>query len=272
MNRLVFVLLDGLGAATARRCMSYLRALTEAGQARHTELEAQLPPLSRPLYATLLCGLSPVQSGILRNDDARLCPAPTIFQRARDAGLSTAAAAYCWISELCNRAPFMPERDRLTDDPSLPVSHALFYSQDAYPDDELFRDAEALRLRHAPDLLLVHSMGVDCAGHAAGADAAAYREAARTADGLLARYLPRWLEAGYAALITSDHGMDADRVHYDTTEQARRVPLWLAGRAWKDLPLPARQTQVAGLALAALGLATAEEARHTGTEEAHACR
>lgn len=272
MNRLVFVLLDGLGAATARRCMSYLRALTEAGQARHTELEAQLPPLSRPLYTTLLCGLSPVQSGILRNDDARLCPAPTIFQRARDAGLSTAAAAYCWISELCNRAPFMPERDRLTDDPSLPVSHALFYSQDAYPDDELFRDAEALRLRHAPDLLLVHSMGVDCAGHAAGADAAAYREAARTADGLLARYLPRWLEAGYAALITSDHGMDADCAHYDSTEQARRVPLWLAGRAWKGLPLPARQTQVAGLALAALGLATAEKARHTGTEEAHACR
>ena len=32
MSRLVFVLLDGLGAATARRCMSCLRALTEAGQ------------------------------------------------------------------------------------------------------------------------------------------------------------------------------------------------------------------------------------------------
>ena len=51
MSRLVFVLLDGLGAATARRCMSCLRALTEAGQARFTELEAELPPLSRPLSA-----------------------------------------------------------------------------------------------------------------------------------------------------------------------------------------------------------------------------
>ncbi|MEE0814870.1 MAG: alkaline phosphatase family protein, partial [Desulfovibrio fairfieldensis] len=156
MSRLVFVLLDGLGTATARRCMSCLRALTEAGQARFTELEAELPPLSRPLYATLLSGLSPARSGILRNDDARLCPAPTIFQRARDAGLSTAAAAYSWISELCNRAPFEPERDRLTDDPALPIGHGLFYSQDAYPDDELFRDAEALRLRYGPDLLLAH--------------------------------------------------------------------------------------------------------------------
>lgn len=270
MSRLVFVLLDGLGAAAARRCMSYLRALTQAQQARYTEMEAELPPLSRPLYATLLCGLSPVQSGILRNDDARLCPAPTIFQRARAAGLDTAAAAYCWISELCNRAPFAPERDRLTDDPALPVSHGLFYSQDAYPDDELFRDAEALRLRHKPDLLLVHSMGVDFAGHTAGADAAAYREAARTADSLLARYLPRWLEAGYAALITSDHGMDADCAHYDDTEQTRRVPLWLAGRAWKNLPLPARQSQVADLMLAVLGLAASGDARHTGREKARA--
>ena len=49
MGRLVFVLLDGLGAATARRCMSYLRALTETEQARYTELDAELPPLSRPL-------------------------------------------------------------------------------------------------------------------------------------------------------------------------------------------------------------------------------
>ena len=159
------------------------------------------------------------------------------------------------MSELCNRAPFEPERDRLTDDPALPIGHGLFYSQDAYPDDELFRDAEVLRLRYGPDLLLAHSMGIDFAGHAAGADAPAYREAARAADGLLARYLPRWLDAGYAVLITSDHGMDADCGHYDNTEPVRRVPLWLAGRAWNGLPLPARQTQVADLMLAVLGLA-----------------
>ena len=56
-------------------------------------------------------------------------------------------------------------------------------------------------------------------------------------------------------LITSDHGMDADCGHYDNTEPVRRVPLWLAGRAWNGLPLPARQTQVTDLMLAVLGLA-----------------
>ena len=74
MSRVVFVLLDGLAAATARRCMSYMQSLTDAGLARHTVLQGELPPLSRPIYATLLTGLRPAQSGIMHNDDARLCP------------------------------------------------------------------------------------------------------------------------------------------------------------------------------------------------------
>ncbi|MDO5484204.1 MAG: alkaline phosphatase family protein, partial [Desulfovibrionaceae bacterium] len=89
-RRLVFVLLDGLNAGTARRCMSYMQALCQAGQARYHELTALLPPLSRPLYATLLSGLEPAATGIVRNDDVRLCPAPTFFHQAQTAGLITA--------------------------------------------------------------------------------------------------------------------------------------------------------------------------------------
>lgn len=254
MPRLVFVLLDGLAADTARRCLSFALALEEAGEARYCELEAELPSLSRPIYATLLSGLAPVRTGIVHNGDARLCPAPTIFQRARSAGLTTAAAAYHWISELCNRAPFVPARDRLIDDPRLPVSHGLFYGNDAYPDDELFGDAECLRLRHEPALLLVHPMGIDFAGHGFGADSPAYRQAARRADNLLARHVPRWLGEGYAVLVTSDHGMDNECGHSDAVAQNRRVPLWLMGRAWEDLPLPGAQTEVAGLVLRLLGI------------------
>lgn len=254
MPRLVFVLLDGLAAGTARRCLSSVLALEEADQARYCELEAELPPLSRPIYATLLSGRGPVQTGILHNGDARLCPAPTIFQRAREAGLVTAAAAYHWISELCNRAPFEAARDRLVDDPRLPVSHGLFYGSDAYPDDELFADAECLRLRHQPDLLLVHPMGIDFAGHGFGADSAAYRQAARRIDNLLARHVPRWLAEGHAVLITSDHGMDNECGHNDAVAQNRRVPLWLMGRAAEGLPLPGAQTEVATLALRLLGI------------------
>ena len=253
MSRLVFVLLDGLAAAAAATHMGFLAALTQAGKARHTELTAELPPLSRPIYATLLTGRTPLETGIVRNEDARLAPAPTLFARARAAGLTTAAGAYHWMSELCNGTPFVPARDRLCEDANLPIQHGLFYSEDAYPDAELFRDAEALRQRFTPDLLLVHSMGIDFAGHAAGADSRAYREAVRAADALLALHVPAWLDWGASVLVTSDHGMDADGSHSDATDAARRVPFWLVG-APKDTPLPARQTDIAPLAARLLGI------------------
>ncbi|MBD5647841.1 MAG: alkaline phosphatase family protein [Desulfovibrio sp.] len=253
MSRLIFVLLDGLAAAAAATHMSFLAALTQAGKARHAELTAELPPLSRPIYATLLTGKTPMETGIVRNEDARLAPELTLFGRARGAGLGTAAAAYHWMSELINAAPFAPGRDRLCDDAALPIQHGLFYSEDAYPDAELFRDAEALRQRFTPDLLLVHSMGIDFAGHAHGADSRAYREAVRGADALLALHVPAWLAWGARVLITSDHGMDADASHSDATDAARRVPFWLVG-APEDAPLPARQTDITPLAARLLGI------------------
>ena len=255
MARVIFVLLDGLAATTARPCMGYMQSLVDAGTARYTELNAELPPLSRPIYATLLSGKRPAESGITHNDDTRPCPEPHIFSCAQAAGLKTAAAAYHWMSELCNARPFEPARDRHTDNPALPIAHGLFYCTDAYPDDEVFHDAASLQLRHNPHLLLVHSMGIDNAGHLHGADSREYRTAARRADGLLARWLPRWVEAGYAVLVTSDHGMNADGSHNDASDACRRVPLWLAGATWNNTPLPQDQTQIADLVCAALGIA-----------------
>ena len=255
MPRVIMVLLDGLAAATARQCLSYPQALEEVGEAQYAELMCFLPPLSRPAYATLLCGLPPAQSGIFHNDDPRPCPVPTIFSRAQNAGLVTAAAAYYWMSELCNTAPFEPARHRLTNAPGMPIEHGLFYSNDAYPDDELFHDAAALCQCFAPDLLLVHSMGIDYAGHGYGAHSREYRDAARQADGLLARWLPLWLSHGYSVLVTSDHGMDEDHGHNDNTEATRCVPLWLLGSAWKNQTVPSQQTEIADLVLRALGLA-----------------
>ena len=254
MARVIFVLLDGLNAATARPCMGYMQSLVDAGAARYTELTAELPPLSRPIYATLLSGKSPAQSGITHNDDTRPCPEPHIFSRAKAANLTTAAAAYHWISELCNARPFEAARDRCFFDRSLPIAHGMFYCTDAYPDDELFHDAASL-LQYNPHLLLAHSMGIDNAGHLHGAESREYRNAARRADGLLARWLPRWAEAGYAVLVTSDHGMDADGCHNDASDTCRRVPLWLAGEAWNNTPLPQNQTQIADLVCGALGIA-----------------
>lgn len=251
MAGLILVLLDGLHADAADRHMGFMAALTEHGEARRLTLDCALPPLSRPLYATLLTGCSPAELGIFHNADTRLCPVPTLFHQARDAGLVTAAAAYYWFSELCNHAPFNPGRDRLTLNQNLPISHGLFYQRDDYPDAELFNDAEALRTLYHPDFLLVHSMNIDNAGHTDGGDSAGYRRAVREADRLLSCHIPRWQAEGYSLCVTADHGMHADGQHDDLVESVRRVPLWLLGPAWNPLlesiGHPLRQTDIAPL-------------------------
>lgn len=242
MPKLIFVLLDGCNATTAEECMGYLFALVSSSTAKYTRHNCALPALSRPLYHCILTGLLPSQSGIVHNTVWQPHPAPTLFHLAHAAGLTTAAAAYYWINELCNAQPHVAARDRLTINPALPLSYGLFYNNDAYPDDHVFQDAEALRQHYAPHLLLVHSMGIDYAGHCHGAHSAEYRNAVRDADMLLARYLPLWLQAGYQVVITSDHGMNADKSHNGTSPDERCVPVWSIATT-QEQPLPSEQYQ-----------------------------
>lgn len=226
--RVILVVLDGLRAAEARRCLGFMQALVAARSGVHVEMDAELPCLSRPLYATLLTGRTPVQNGITSNAIVREVGLPNVFASCRAAGLRTAAAAYHWFSELYNQAPFRPVH-RVTSDDALPIQRGLFYWRDEYPDDHLFADAECLRLAHDPHFLLVHSMGVDTAGHVHGGDSRQYQAAARHADDLLARYLPGWLEAGCTVVVTSDHGMGLNGMHGGPEEAERRVPLFAVG-------------------------------------------
>lgn len=250
--RLIFVLVDGLNAATAQS-MGYLAALVEGGLARRADMDCELPPLSRPLYDCIFTGRTPCQSGVVHNDAWRMPSAeeyaahPSVFARASAAGLMTAAAAYYFVYELVNAAPFDPVGHRLCLDTDKPLQNGIFYCRDDYPDEQLLLDAEWLRLHVAPHVLLVHTMGVDNAGHLHGAGSAQYRHAARRMDMLLARFMPQWLAEGYAVIVTSDHGMSADAAHNDLTPDVRRVPLWLAGKGAEAVALPQRQTAWYGL-------------------------
>jgi predicted AlkP superfamily pyrophosphatase or phosphodiesterase len=254
-NKVIYLIIDGLAWQVARDNMGYLLALYEAGDASLYQLECELPSLSRPLYETLLTGKTPVQSGIRHNGVNRLSNHPSLFHRAQSAGLSTAAAAYHWFSELYNRSPYQPRRDRITDDPSLPIQHGRFYHQDHYPDDHLLLDADDLLRRFEPDLLLVHPMNVDDAGHRHGLDSPQYRNSARQFDLWLAEYVPDWLAAGYQILITSDHGMNNDKTHGGALDCERQVPLFLLGDGFSHDPnAQPRQTELCGTLATLLGL------------------
>ncbi|WP_271271196.1 alkaline phosphatase family protein [Aliamphritea hakodatensis] len=231
-QKVILVVLDGLEYGVGEQCMGFLQALREQGQATLYKLQCELPSMSRPLYEAILTGVAPVNSGIVHNAVCRLSTQQSVFSLARAAGLTTAAAAYHWFSELYNRAPFSAKRDRHTADPELAIQYGTFYHQDHYPDDHLFADAEALRRQHDPDFLLVHPMNIDDAGHKAGWDSTKYRNTARHADMALSEYLPDWLAAGYQVLVTSDHGMNNDFSHGGILPEERMVPLYVMGQGF----------------------------------------
>ncbi|PWC22467.1 nucleotide pyrophosphatase [Brenneria roseae subsp. roseae] len=251
----VLVVLDGLSFQVAEIAMGYLLGECAEGRGRMYSLECELPSLSRPLYECILTGTPPVRSGIVHNGVSRLSNQRSIFHYARAADLTTAAAAYYWVSELYNRTPFEPIRDRHTEAPDLPIQYGHFYHADHYPDSHLFEDAESLRRRHQPDFLLIHPMNIDDAGHRWGLSSREYRNGARISDGLLSHYVPDWLAEGLQVLVTADHGMNDDRSHGGALREERQVPLFVFGQEFSLEPAAPKQTELCGTICELLGVA-----------------
>lgn len=245
-NKVILVVLDGLNYQVARDCMGYLNGLLEQKQAALYAIESELPSLSRPLYECILTGKRPIESGIHNNDVVRLSHHSSIFSLAKQQGKTTAAAAYHWVSELYNRAPYDAVRDRFTDDKTLSIQHGCFYHWDHYPDEALFLDAEHLRRTHQPDFLLIHPMNIDDTGHKFGLSSSEYRNSARHADVILSNYISQWIADGYQVLITSDHGMNDDKTHGGTLTEEREVPLFVIGSQFSFSQSNIKQTELCG--------------------------
>ncbi|UTT86452.1 alkaline phosphatase family protein [Vibrio pelagius] len=270
-NKVILVVLDGLNYQVARNCMGYLNGLLELshspsnqsdspsplqGKMRATlyPMQCELPSMSRPLYECILTGVRPVESGIVNNQIVRLSNHESIFSLAKTQGKTTAAAAYHWVSELYNRAPFEPVRDRFTHDESLNIQHGCFYHWDHYPDEALFLDAEHLRLTYQPDFLLIHPMNIDDMGHKHGLDSRQYRNSARGADIFLSNYIKGWIEDGYQVIVTSDHGMNDDLSHGGTLAEEREVPFFVIGDKFTHQDCQVKQIDICGTVCQLLNL------------------
>ncbi len=227
MSKVILVLSDGLRYDTAVAGMGYLGHLVETKLASLYKVTGELPSRSRPIYETVHTGLPVSAHGIVSNLVVRLSNQPNVFQLARDAGKTTAAAAYYWFSELYNHSPFDKIEDREVDNDSLLIQHGRFYTQDEYPDIDLFAAAGMLIRKFNPGYLLVHPMGMDNVGEKFGSNSGEYRSHAIRQDTWLATYLVEWMERGYIILVTGDHGMNQDKAHGGTTPDVREVPLYL---------------------------------------------
>ncbi len=255
-NKLAMIVLDGLRFDTAVSHMGYMHHLVEYGIAARFQVRSELPSLSRPLYEVLLTGTPAWKNGISSNQAARLSHQESLFHLTRKNGMSNAAAAYGWVSELYNKAPFSPFHDRIQLNTDSPIQNGMFYWEDHYPDTHLFADANFLLNGYRPDFLYVHSMNIDDDGHKYTADSAQYRNRVLAADSILANVLPAWMDAGYQIIVTADHGMTADGNHGGTSSADRDVPLFVISNqvspGIREEVIP--QLQVAPLACQLLGI------------------
>src|SRR5690606_11387485 len=228
MSKVILVVCDALRDDVAEQYMGYLEHLVETRRATRYTVIGELPSMSRPIYETLHTGVTCSEHGITNNNIVRLSKMPNVFQCAREAGLVTAASAYCWYSELYNRAPYDIINDREVDDKSLNIQHGRFYREDGYPDIEVFATGAMLARRFYPDYLLIHPMMIDTMGDAYGANSPQCRKQVIMQDQIMANLVPEAAAAGYTLLITSDHGMSDDNsTHGGTLPEMRNVPLYI---------------------------------------------
>ncbi len=263
--KVVLVLSDGLRDDVAAERMGFLEHLIEAGRGTRFTVRGELPSLSRPMYETVHTGLPVTEHGIFSNQIVRRSSVPNVFEVAVAHGRTTAAAAYYWFSELYNRVPYDLVDDREVDDPSLPIQHGRFYTEDNFPDKEVFLMAATLVRKYDPDYLLVHPMGMDFQGDSVGASAPEYRNQAILQDIILANVIPEWHQRGYTVVVTADHGMSADHSHGGTTPDVRLVPLYLlppSGAGQGHTREIVSQLRVAPTLLSLLGLPIPKTMKH----------
>ena len=237
-GKVILVIMDGVGYATAVAQCGFLEGMVESGRARRWKMRAALPTRSAPLYETLHTGLAPAEHGIIANEALRPSQRPNVFHAVRKAGGRTAAVAHGWYFTLYNGRSYDLIADVEIDDDSAPgIQHGRFYSQEGYgkinscapAEIDLCAQLTLLLRRHQPHYALLHTCSADTLGHAFSAHSAEYREQTWRIDNALARVVPLWLALGYEIVVTADHGMNGDGHHGGTADIERDVPFYYFG-------------------------------------------
>lgn len=223
------VVLDGLGHEEAQgmRAMARLRA---QGQCRRTDVGGL--SISRPVYAVLSTGLEADRTGARGNDDTSALAAESVWEVAREAGLSVGM-----VSEL----PWWREL--------FPGGFDSYATLDASVD--YFSRATAA------DLQVIHPLYIDEAGHhGGGAGSAAYRAAVERADRELEGYLGAVDLTKDLVVVTADHGHSLRGGHGGRQERIAQVLTCYAGVGVRHEPAPGtlRATTIAPSLALLLGL------------------
>ncbi len=220
-RRVVLVVVDAL-RADASRTLPTLNRLREIGAERTARVGQ--PSLSYPSWTVIGTGAWQEQSGVTTNFYKRDIPVDTIFEAAKRKGLTTAivGAGSGW-PQLYARGVDVNVGIK---DPSDPYSDLQAVRRQ---DDQI--EATALRVlaEKKPDLLLVHLIEADNAGHARGAASREYSDAIATIDARIGRLADALDLRDTTILVTGDHGMLDRGGHGGWEPEVLAVPLVAAG-------------------------------------------
>ena len=227
LNKVVFVLLDGLQSQYAKEYLGYLEHLCEKNRAAKYEVLGELPSSSRPMYETIFTGVPVYEHGITNNGICRLSNQEHLFKMLKDNGKKSLALAYYWISELYLSAPFDYAKDVYHFDDTSVINQGFFYYDDKFPDNHLYSLSSCLMEKDNYDFVFIHPMGIDDAGHKFGAGSKEYGVAVMQNEKLLATYIPEWLKQGYSVVVGADHGMSEDGYHGGNSASQRNTALYI---------------------------------------------
>ena len=257
-DHVVVISVDGLrpdaihhfGARTLQRLM---REGTFAPDA-----QTVLPSTTLPSHASMLTGVDPMVHGITWNSDELpergYVRVPTVFSLARDAGLRT--AAFFGKSKL-NHIHLPATLDHVQS-----FDERVSWRR---PAQETARLVGQHLQSSRPNVLFVHLVEADQAGHTSGWMGRSYGRAVRQADAAVAtilRHADRSFGRGrYTLIVTADHGGHG-RTHGTDSADDTTIP-WIAWgrgvRAGAELPFGIRTTDTAATVLWLLGLAVPSE-------------
>lgn len=249
-RHVIVISVDGLRPDAIERFE--LRTLGRLVREGSSAMDARtiLPSKTLPSHTSMLTGLLPEDHGITFNRELGAeenVSVPTIFEMARDHGLSTAA--------FFSKAKFRHlQRPGAYDYWQAPGSNA-----DNWLATRTVADAVQYLRHERPNLLFVHIGEPDYAGHTMGWMSIFYGWAARRADAGVARVLEAADAAfgpdGYTVILTADHGGHGHD-HGTEVEEDVRIPwiAWGVGVTPGSRPVGVRTMDTAATALWLLGV------------------
>lgn len=192
-------------------------------------MRSVLPSTSACCYASIHTGVPPQQHGILSNENRFRVTQPDLFSEISKAGGKTGAVTHSYWSEFFRRYPFDLVEDMEYDEPGGPITHGRFHTMTGYnhknqmtPSDvDLFATLTMLTRRFSIDYGILHTCTLDSMGHRFGHDCIEMDHACYAMDGMLAAFLPQWLDADYEVVVTADHGQ-TDRGHHGGREDEQQ--------------------------------------------------